>query len=239
MIILFIIFIMVFAFVLQPDKETYKSKYKYAPIDQTFYWINLDKSVERKERMEKLFNKHKVKNVRIEAIDGGTDANKRACSCSASHIKAIKTFYESGEEVGIICEDDLSFEYKKYWRNNLTTVIADAPKNWDIIQLGVTTISFWPYAIIKNNKKLYIPYNPYISSAICYVINRQGASHFLDRQDKPTNCTERYIYNHVKTYTYKYPMFTYPTKNDSTLHPDHLPDHVYSKNLITQYLKYL
>ena len=63
--------------------------------------------------MEKLFNHYKVKNIRISAIDGGDNKDKRACACSASHMKTIKTFYESGEEIGIICEDDLSFEYKK------------------------------------------------------------------------------------------------------------------------------
>ena len=39
---------------------------------------------------------------------------------------------------------------KKYWRNNIDGVIAAAPKDWEIIQLGVITSSFWPYAIVTK-----------------------------------------------------------------------------------------
>jgi len=93
----------------------------------------------------------------------------------------------------------------------------------------VITPWFWPYTLITKCKKLYIPYHEYVSSALCYVINRQGAKKLL-QTNKPIMRSEIYIYTNVKTYTYKYPMFTYPTKNNSTIHKDHLPDHVYSKN---------
>ena len=237
-VIIFFILLMVFAYVLQPKQSSYKGKHKKSSIDYIFYWINLNKSEDRKKRMEKLLKKQNIKNVHISAIDGGKDLNLRACACCASHIKAIKTFYESGNDVGIICEDDISFEYKKYWRNTLTNVINEAPKDWEILQLGVITSWFWPHAIIKNSKQLYIPYHDYISSTLCYVINRKGAEKLLQVKEKPSNHAELYIYKNVKTYTYKYPMFTYPTENDSTIHSDHLPDHIYSKNLITKHLKY-
>ena len=237
-VIVIFILLLVFAFVLQPKQYSYKGKYKKSSIDYIFYWINLDNSTVRKERMKNLFKKQKVKNVRISAIDGGTDSNLRACACCASHIKTIETFYESGDDVGIICEDDVSFEYKKYWRNSLTNVIHEAPKDWEILQLSATISWFWPYAIIKNSKQLYIPYNESIYSALCYVINRKGAEKLLKSNEKPSNLTEHYIYKKVKTYTYKYPMFTYPTENDSTIHSDHIPGHVLSKNLITKHLRY-
>ena len=230
--------LLVFAFVLQPKQSSYNGKYKKSSIDYIFYWINLDKSNDRRIRMVQLLEKQKVKNIRISAIDGGEDSKMRACACSASHIKAIKTFYESGDEIGIICEDDISFEYKKYWRNNITNVIHEAPKDWEILQLGVITTWFWPYVIVKHSKQLYIPYHEYIYSTICYVINRKGAEKLLNIKETPSNTAELYIYKNVKTYTYKYPMFTYPTDNGSTIHSDHLPDHVYSKQLITKYLKY-
>ncbi len=237
-IIIFFILLLVFAYVLQPKQPSYKGKYKKSSIDYIFYWINLDNSIKRKERMEQLFKKQKVKNIRVAAIDGGKDLDARACACCASHIKAIQTFYESGDDIGIICEDDISFEYKKYWRNTLTHVIHEAPKDWEILQLGVITSWFWPYTIVKNSKQLYIPYHDYVSSTLCYVINRKGAEKLLQCKEKSSNHAELYIYKNAKTYIYKYPMFTYPTVNDSTIHSDHLPDHVYSKQLITKYLRY-
>lgn len=233
--IILMIIILVFASVLQPEPEIYKSDYKKSPINQTFYWINLDKSVDRREKTEKVFKKHKVKNVRVSAIDGGSNKQDRVDACALSHIKAIKTFYESGEEVGVICEDDLSFEHKKYWRNSLDGVIRDAPEDWEILQIGLIVGFFWPLAIVTKTTKLYIPYHDYFSSTIGYVINRKGAEKLLKFKNQMT-IAEHYIYKPVKTYTYKYPMITVQSNNVSSI--NHLMDESYSKDMLTKYLKY-
>jgi GR25 family glycosyltransferase involved in LPS biosynthesis len=237
-ILLFIIIIYIIC-LCSPKKEKFISPYKNCNINQTFYWINLEKSVERRINMNMIFDKHKIKNVRINAIQGEGSEKNKAIACTSSHILAINTFYESGDEIGIICEDDLIMEYKKYWRYHLDDVIEYAPNDWHIIQLAVIIL---PYLLplFKNNKNLYIKYHRYISSTACYIINRKGAKKILhyNKLNNPTNHAENYIYINVNTYVFKYPMFTYPTENDSIIHNDHLNMHKQSKNCITNYLKY-
>ena len=42
--------------------------------------------------------------------------------------------------------------------------------------------------------------------------------------------SDNYIFSKVNTYIYKYPYFTFPNDNDSTLHSDHLNYHKIYKN---------
>lgn len=219
-------------------KTKFENKHINDPITNTFYWINLDKAVTRRNNIEKLFNKYNINHVRIPAVQGGPLEKDKAIACTTSHVKAIKTFFDTNDEVGIICEDDITMEYKQYWRNNLSTVIKDAPKDWEIIQLSVTTSSYAQYKLIFSNPKVYIPYHLRVSSTLIYLINRKGASKIVQNIKSPSDWVEDYIYNQCVTYIYKYPMFTYPDDNDSDIHPDHLPEHVYSKMLIRNYLKY-
>lgn len=239
LIIIFLIILIICIVVVETPKIKFKGELLNALINQTFYWINLDKAVERRNNMIQLFNKHNIKNVRIDAILGGPTESKKAIACTSSHIKAIKTFLKSDDYVGIICEDDLTMEYKKYWRCDLDKVINNAPKDWDIIQLALIGNFFTFHMILSNAQNDYIHYHPWSSSTLCYIINRKGALKIIKNNNPPTNCAEDYIYRNVNTYTFKYPMFTYPTDNDSTIHPNHLSFHVSSKNKITNYLKYV
>jgi GR25 family glycosyltransferase involved in LPS biosynthesis len=211
------------------------------PINYTFYWINLDKCIQRRENIEKMFTKHNIKNVRIRAILGGPNETDKNLACTKSHKKAIKTFYNTNTDVGIICEDDLTMEYQQYWRKSLTDVIEKAPADWEIIQLSATVDQFWVYATLTQHPYEYIP--TYVPSALCYAINRKGAKKILDKKLAShwlsfIYYTDTYIYDSVKTYLYKYPMFTYSDDNNSTIHNEHVPGHIYSKKLITKYLQY-
>jgi len=237
-IIVFIILFIVFLIMLCNPKIKFKNKHINEPITNTFYWINLEKASERRINMENLFIINNIKNKRIDAIQGGPLEKDKAIACTSSHLKAIKTFYESDDEIGIICEDDLTFEYQKYWRNSLNTVIQEAPKDWEIIQLAVITPFYLQNQSLFSYKKSYIPYQLRTSCTLIYVINRKGANKIIKNNKQPSDWAEDFIYNQCKTYIYKYPMFTYPDDNDSDIHPEHIPEHVYSKMLITNYLKY-
>ncbi len=115
-------------------------------------------------------------------------------------------------------------------------MIDNAPKNWEVIQLAVTTDVFH-LNVLKNTRNNYARYIIGYASMVCYAINKKGAAKIL-KFAKPTNHAEKALYYSAKTYTYKYPMFTYPTENDSLVHPSHLDSHVSSKRRITNYLKY-
>ena len=209
-------------------------------MDYCFYWINLDQDTNRKQYMERILSENNIKNIRISAILGGLHKIDKELACTHSHLKAIRAFISSNEEIGIICEDDLSFDYKPYWKNNIQDIINNAPKKWGIIQLGLILTKL--YDDFSKYKSDYIPHvtNKYYST-ICYVINRTSAKKLLNIKliiDKRINyVADHFIYSHVTTYTYKYPLFTYRDNNDSTIHPDHLNLHVKSKNLLLNFIK--
>lgn len=228
--ILIIIVILILILSTKNSNILFEQKIIIKPIPYTFYWINLDKSKDRYNNMLNLFNKYNIKNQRIPAI---LDKEK---GCTLSHIKAIKTFYNSNEEIGIICEDDLSMDYRKYWRKNLEDVVICAPKDWEIIQLALI-INPFSLISIKKMKNLYTRYVDGYASSLCYVINRTGAFNIINNI-KPYCHTENSLFLTVKTYTYKFPMFTYPDINNSLIHPGHLYFHKLSKNWVTNYLKY-
>jgi len=217
------------------------------------YWINLERSKDRKEKMESLFQDEIFygKHIeRINAVDGKNDVvfdklelkNKRNTkleyACLLSHLKAIKTFSESQHEIALIFEDDITLEFKKYWRYSLRDIIQNAPSDWEIIQLCyITSGSLNSNYTLNNYKK-----NNYggIASMAAYIINNKAAKKFINEsynnftekytlKNYHTHEADHYLYKCLKTYTYKYPYFIYPTENTSTLHPEDLSSHIRSK----------
>lgn len=238
-ILLFLIVILILIYIVSDYPSKFKGK--IYPIHQTFYWINLDQCHQRRENMELLFKQHDINHVRVSAIQGIDEYSKNR-ACTQSHRKAITTFLESKEPVGIICEDDLTMEYQKYWRCSLDDVIRKAPEDWECIQLAVITNFLSFHLFFKSGSALYKPYHPEMFSALCYIINRKGAKKLIKHPIQEwlliPYITENWIYQNCKTYTFRYPMFTYPTNNDSNIHPSHLRGHELSKNRITYYLKH-
>src|SRR5450432_1480573 len=91
------------------------------------YIINLASAPERWGFMQRTFSESSLNLVRVAAIDGsalslpvpgyserlyrffhGRTTNPREVGCYLSHVRACEMFLESGEEHGLICEDDLT-----------------------------------------------------------------------------------------------------------------------------------
>jgi GR25 family glycosyltransferase involved in LPS biosynthesis len=213
------------------------------------YWINLERSVNRKKNMENILKDINIPNKRFNAVDGKELNDKEIYSnfintkdfnrskieyaCLLSHLKTIKEFANSDYNTALILEDDVSMEYKKYWDKKISQIIKDAPKDWDIIQLNYASI-------IKLNELYTFNFNGNISCTSAYLINKNGANKLMNLINKENkfillpntiHTADNYIFYLLKTYTYKYPYFTYPTNNDSTIHPDHIWFHNYAKNV--------
>ena len=217
------------------------------------YWINLERSKDRKITMEEMFQDPIFfgKPIeRIEAIDGKIHEiydqldieikknSKLEYACLLSHLKAIKTFADSTYETALILEDDMTLEFKKFWKRNLRTIIENAPSNWEIIQLCYITSGTLVSDFTLNNYEK----NRYggIASMAAYIINNKAAKQFINKTYDPvtekyklenyhTHEADHYLYKCLRTYTYKYPYFIYPTENTSTLHPEDLSSHIRSK----------
>ena len=218
-----------------------------------FFWINLDTSPGRKANMLREFKENGIRDedhYRIEAYHSFKDTRPdRENACIRSHIQAIFHFLmDTRDEVAIICEDDLTFEYKPYWKRSLEDVIKQAPSDWGAIQLAVIL-----QKIDKrfSHRELYFNYNDdSTSSTLAYAINRKCAMellpHYIAQSTKlnfPTaDCFRNGIFARINkltklsSYTYKYPMFTYPNENDSQIQ-DSMALHIASKKHVTQYLK--
>lgn len=217
------------------------------------YWINLERSKDRKITMEQIFQDSVFfgKPIqRVEAIDGKIDTvydkldikikknTKLEYACLLSHLKAINTFSQSTYETALIFEDDVTLEFKKYWRYSLRDIIENAPSDWEIIQLCYITSGTLQSDYTLNNYQR----NRYggIASMAAYIINKKAAKKFMNEtydnysekyklREYHTHEADHYLYKCLRTYTYKYPYFIYPTENTSTLHPEDLSSHIRSK----------
>jgi len=222
------------------------------------YWINLDRSPDRKNYMEKMFQDKvfdAIPNKRIAAIDGKNSDNIHSIleiehktstdyeyACLLSHLESIRTFNNSNYDIALIMEDDATLEFKKYWKKTIKEIINNAPSDWEIITLCYIINDAHPY---HDWNKINNDYSDIMaSSALSYLINKKGSSKIINatynnryrlNQNTPHR-SDFYIYDYLKTYVYKYPMFIYKTDNDSTIHEDHLDLHKKNKErIVLQY----
>jgi len=205
-----------------------------------YYYINLETATERREQLENEFTNNNIGElIRVDALPysnytnmGGSLKNAKETACHRSHMKAISEFIiNSTDDYAIICEDDLVFEYSKYWRCTPDELIKKAPSDTGIIQLAII------YAPI------YKPTNPWheqpeffkwgtiynVGSCLAYIITRKCGiemlKHFETLTNKilPTSDGKLGIYGNANintsytAYTYKFPMFTYRDDNNSQL----------------------
>lgn len=198
-----------------------------------FYWINLDKDVGRRLEMEKLFLTTGYKNEKIQGIMVGASQEERELGCTLSHVKAIHQFLKSKDGWAVICEDDLSLDYRKYWKTDINGVVDNAPNDWEIIQIainvGSNTINKFYTAATD-----YLPHTKGHHSTVCYIINRIGAEKIVNTVT--AGVADHALYNTAKSYTYRYPMFTYNTES-SNIHPKNLAVHAKSKLRVQEFLE--
>ena len=226
------------------------------------YWINLDRATNRKIHMETIFKDNVFNNLRIErieAFDGKNEdmkkyysiynnfnnnihLNNKDYACLISHLNTIRLFSETTHKIALILEDDITLEYKEYWKEPVKNIIDSAPPNWEIIQLCLTLNI--PDDYLNNNDNYILNKNEKLYCLAGYIINNKSAKKIKKfyknkkfiLNDKINHGADIYIFNIFKTYAYKNPYFSYLTK-ESTLHDDHLKFHIFSKQIITNYLK--
>ena len=232
------------------------------------YYINLDRSTVRRNDMDALFQDsvfRGIPTVRVAAYDGkredmstyftiekgGNAANTNNThvsnieyACLMSHLETIRTFSESPYDVALILEDDVTLDYKKFWKKTVREIIDGAPPDWDIIQLCFILDGDFPtkeYTLNHANN----PNNYYSTAA--YIINKSSAmnmnhiyrNHTYHLNHRYGHEADRWIFHFFTTYTYKIPYFTYKSVNFSTIHPEHEEIHQTSKKKVTAFLSSL
>ena len=253
--IVLIVIIGLIYYVTRTIKEGFeKNAKKYLDGVDIIYWINLERSKDRKKEMEKMLQDEVFGGIpkqRIIAYDGKTNIdsvfnkyvieNKNATdleyACLLSHLETIRTFNETPYNVALIFEDDVTLEFKKYWRQSVKEIIENAPEDWDIILLGYTKTDLKSWNNVKMYEKLI---NGNYFSTLSYLVNKKCCKKLLENyknnkyylDKKYQHSSDIYMYKITNVYVYKYPYFTYETNNESTIHQDHVPDHDLSKRLI-------
>jgi GR25 family glycosyltransferase involved in LPS biosynthesis len=239
------------------EKSTSLSK------DIAFYWINLDRAESRAKQMKIQLDERKLRHYRIAAIDGRNqpltdyipsgwhqakvNQHKYELATTLSHLKAIHRFVRSGDDIGIICEDDTIFEFEQRWPDSLQNIIDKAPKAWEVLQLSLTLPNPREWNKLKSRGHRYQRRLPHYFSALTYAIRRPYALSLLKKFSVPADSDEfrarlkgnvtrlQSELNLLGTGAHRltvYPaLFTYPTGNTSFIHPAHLKAHEYSKKL--------
>ena len=226
--------------------NNYTNNYKLLNNIDIIFWINLEESVDRKNKMIDLLNKFDIKNIRVNAVNGNliNDINykyfynsqnnypkylNKEYAILLSHLNTIESFINNYNNlkygVALICEDDLSFDFMNYWNKDIKTIIEEAPKDWDIIMLGYFSLNL-------NNNELYKKWDNEWS-AMSYLVNHKSMIKIKElKKDDKWICkdtdlmvSDNYIFSKFNTYIYKYPYFTFSNDNDSTFHEDHIHYH--------------
>lgn len=204
------------------------------------YWINLDRSIDRKTFMESQFIQYDIQNAhRISAIDGITFNTKNAkythakndiylsnneLACTMSHINAIKQAYSDNVEYAIIMEDDCDFSYLQYHNNSILDMI-NKNNNIDIIQLttilSVERLSSLRKNILskitKSNKYDNNLLKGYGWSTCAYLITRKGMEKILSNKF-PITEADSFMYQNLNTYYTIFPYFRINDLHDTTIH---------------------
>lgn len=154
MITFFIIIFVLICLYLLVNKTKYMNMNTRYLDTMPIYVINLKSRPQRKERAEKELDKHSIKYKFIEAVDGSKlnratlesnniiknngsfrELRKGEIGCYLSHLECWKNIVESGNEYGLVFEDDVVLDDN--FVNKFNEMFASVKnKDWDIICLG-------------------------------------------------------------------------------------------------------
>ena len=196
--------------------------------DIPIYWINLDRSVDRRERMEQMFNEHGITyHYRIPAVDANdidideiynskffrikyTKRKMTNCEIAImmSHKKAIHQAYQDNfSNLALIIEDDCLFDFLKYHSINLRDLFSLCRRK-TILQLALNVSAH----IANCFKEEYISgikvKKGFANSATAYLIHRNYMTTIFDTKNLCIADTRDGLYS-SKTYLSLLPYFTF------------------------------
>jgi GR25 family glycosyltransferase involved in LPS biosynthesis len=188
--------------------------------DIPIIFINLERSKDRREKLEELLNKNNLNFTRVEAIDGNEidiefiksqyhvnpKMNKYEIACALSHYKALEEVKTKKYEVALILEDDCNFEYMKYKTLPLSELVK-IKDDWETIQIAGTYSKKRFFEMTRHQEEL-LKNND--SGTIAYLINQKGVDKILKNfhEKNVLNVAEHNIYLITKNYMTR-PYFTY------------------------------
>jgi GR25 family glycosyltransferase involved in LPS biosynthesis len=126
--------------------------------DIPIYYINLDRSVERRKHFEKQVKRYSIQNPirRIEAVDGKRDLSSvhhgqlkdfsfenrlgkvswGEAGCTLSHLRTFLRIFRDGHDKALIFEDDVSFCLLPFWPESLESLISKLPPDNHVVHMA-------------------------------------------------------------------------------------------------------
>ena len=216
------------------------------------YWINIDKTIDRRLFMEEQFKNNKLDNERISAITPkdfdkvlhdkrpltckhpGCTSCEYEYACISSHIKAImEGLKKIHNDWFVVMEDDIIIPFDI----NYNKLISELPKDAELVQLlilyGPTVKTLYNVLTTQNIK--FIKWQYLLPSTGMYIISRIGAEklvskYFRNNKYDFTSCEYQVVadvalYSSINSYATTFP-FAYPNMElVSEIHPDHFEAH--------------
>ena len=222
------------------------------------YYVTLDEFKERQTLLEDQFAKYGVEPKAIKSkrfsesddvitgkyvfqLDGQTQG------CVVSHLKAIKTWYESGEsDYAFFCEDDLSLKTVEHWNFKWEEFIERLPSDCECVQLTCVRSNFDDIKLRDRNWDDW--------SETAYIMNREYAKKIIDnycigdtfhlelKGQDVMPLGENILFTSIGR-VYTFPLFVenvdIPTTNvnDSELQNEQKPNHIYSSEYVHNWWK--
>jgi GR25 family glycosyltransferase involved in LPS biosynthesis len=178
-----------------------------------FYYVNIDKSKDRRQFMENQFkslgieNYERIKGITENIVDSyahpddlvdekyvcdPTEDKKYFKDCPncrverailQSHLKAIERGVENEDEYFIILEDDTVIPYNIDYELFINKFV---PKDWEVIQMFCSnpiTVKKM-YEILKEHGQLFIEWRMIIPCAGAYLVKREAGKRIIEKYKK-------------------------------------------------------
>ena len=222
------------------------------------YYVTLEECIERQEKIESEFLEYgiKINPIKSKRFSESNDIitgkylyqlTGPTQGCIVSHLKAIKTWYESEEsDYAFFCEDDLSLKTVKYWNFEWEEFIERLPDDCECVQL-MTIRGDFDGVYFRERQ-----WNDWSETA--YIMNRDYAKKILENyclgetfhlELKDSNVMpigENILFTSVgKVYTF--PLFVENVEihttdvNDTEVENGQKPNHIYSSEYVYDWWK--
>lgn len=153
------------------------------------YYINLARSTDRRAFMTSTYDNI----IRVPAYDGqklsqyddlelpqfNTCVTSAQIACTLSHIKAITTAYNNGDDGAFIFEDDMSDKYKHKWKHSLEYIVRNTPTNYECVVMFCSNIIKIQQLLQNTNN--YTQWRDGRFGTGCYYIKRSGMEKIVNR----------------------------------------------------------
>lgn len=222
------------------------------------YWINLDRSESRRQRMEARLASRGIPNVRVTAVDGGDEAAtarliaSRASSSYnaatiASHLNAMALALKDGHERVLIMEDDVTFEPYDAWPDGYAAICRELPAAFSALALCIAEQPKHLDRLFMKSRLVHPLRRRAYWSAGAYVITREGAERLLTRYRRGSRYDVTGFRGHQHAYEVimrtlqadalpgpflsRIPLFLFEG-DDSEIHEDHLAEHCLARDYL-------